>query len=81
MTCLVPVLHVCRSERLRMDGAEWRATGCGSRGVSKMSLGIGMGWRRSRFSAKMGEETVTLMARRTDADSLLCRSEPLRSIM
>jgi hypothetical protein len=50
--------------------------GCGSRGASNMPLGSGIGWRRSRFSARIGEETVTLMARRMDADSLLlCRFE------
>jgi hypothetical protein len=35
-----------------------------------MPLGIGIGWRRRRFRARMGEEIVTLMARRMDvADS------------
>jgi hypothetical protein len=41
-----------------------------------------MGWRRSRFSARIGEETVTLMTRRMDADSLLlCRLEPSKWMM
>lgn len=32
-----------------------------------------MGWRRSEFNTKMGEEIVTLIMRKVDVSSLLCR--------
>ena len=48
------------------------------RGASKRLLGrgSGMGWRKSKFSARIGEEIVTLTASRMDAVwLLLCRFE------
>ena len=49
--------------------------GCGSGGASKTLLRKGMGWLRSRFSARMGKETITVMARRMDRHLLLGRFE------
>lgn len=37
-----------------------------------------MGWRRSEFSTRMGEEIVTLIMRKVDVSSLLCRLDLLR---
>jgi hypothetical protein len=32
-----------------------------------------MGWRRSKFSNKIGEDIVTLTVRKMDLNSLLCK--------
>lgn len=45
-----------------------------------MSQGIGMGWRSSEFSTRIGDEIVTLITRKVDVDSLLCKLVPLRRV-
>jgi hypothetical protein len=52
----------------------------GAGGTSNIPLGNEMGWRRSRFSARRGEEIVTLTARIVDVNSLLCKFELLRQM-
>ena len=32
-----------------------------------------MGWRRSKFTNRIGEDIVTLTARKVDLNSLLCK--------
>lgn len=37
-----------------------------------------MGWRNSEFNTKIGEEIVTLIMRKVDVNSLLCKLDLLR---
>lgn len=45
-----------------------------------MSYGMGMGWRSREFNTRIGEEIVTLITRKVDVDSLLCKLELLRRV-